>query len=152
MDEKSLKKISLSNLAYKFSKPSYTKQANKLLYQAYLLINTGLHQLFLLFLHSILSIHTKHMEFKDRLKEARTKKRLSQSELANTVGVHVTNISRYERGENKPTTQVLSKLADALDVTTDFLMSGSANEVAEGNISDKELLSLFKRVNTLSND
>ena len=92
------------------------------------------------------------MEFKDRLKEARTKKRLSQSELANTVGVHVTNISRYERGENKPTTQELSKLADALDVTTDFLMSGSANEVAEGNISDKELLSLFKRVNTLSND
>lgn len=64
----------------------------------------------------------------------------------------MTNISRYERGENKPTTQVLSKLAEALEVTTDFLMSGSTDEVAESNISDKELLSLFKRVNTLSND
>ena len=37
-------------------------------------------------------------------------------------------------------------------MTTDFLMSGSTDEVAESNISDKELLSLFKRVNTLSND
>ena len=92
------------------------------------------------------------MEFKDRLKEARSRQKLSQNELANRVGVHVTNISRYERGENKPTTQVLSKLAEALEVTTDFLMSGSTDEVAESNISDKELLSLFKRVNTLSND
>ncbi|MEL7120508.1 MAG: helix-turn-helix transcriptional regulator [Bacteroidota bacterium] len=25
--------------------------------------------------------------------------------------MHVTNISRYERGENKPTSQVLTKLA-----------------------------------------
>ena len=31
-------------------------------------------------------------------------------------------------------------------------MSGSADEVAEGNISDKELLSLFKKVNNLSNE
>ena len=92
------------------------------------------------------------MEFKDRLKEVRSRQKLSQNELANRVGVHVTNISRYERGENKPTTQVLSKLAEALEVTTDFLMSGSTDEVAESNISDKELLSLFKRVNTLSND
>ena len=92
------------------------------------------------------------MEFKDRLKEVRSRQKLSQNELANRIGVHVTNISRYERGENKPTTQVLSKLAEALEVTTDFLMSGSTDEVAESNISDKELLSLFKRVNTLSND
>ena len=92
------------------------------------------------------------MEFKDRLKEVRSRQKLSQNELASRIGVHVTNISRYERGENKPTTQVLSKLAEALEVTTDFLMSGSTDEVAESNISDKELLSLFKRVNTLSND
>jgi transcriptional regulator with XRE-family HTH domain len=90
------------------------------------------------------------MEFKDRLKEARTKNKLSQNELAKLVGIHVTNISRYERGENRPATDVLSKLANALDVTTDYLMSGSTEQVAEENISDKELLSLFKKVNTLS--
>lgn len=92
------------------------------------------------------------MEFKDQLKEERNRKKLSQNELANTIGVHVTNISRYERGENRPTIDVLKKLADALDVTTDYLMNGSTNDLAGESISDKELLSLFKRVNTLSND
>jgi len=90
------------------------------------------------------------MEFKDRLKQARTAKKLSQNELAKLVDVHVTNISRYERGENKPTTEVLSKLANALDTTTDYLTSGSTSEVADNNISDKELLSLFKKVSGLS--
>ena len=92
------------------------------------------------------------MAFKDRLKEERTKKKLSQNELANTIGVHVTNISRYERGENRPTTDVLKKLADALEVTTDYLMNGSTEEMAQEAIADKELLALFKRVNTLSED
>jgi len=92
------------------------------------------------------------MEFKVRLKEERTRKKLSQNELANTIGVHVTNISRYERGENRPTTDVLKKLADALDVTTDYLMNGSTADLASESISDKELLSLFKRVNMLSTD
>ena len=90
------------------------------------------------------------MEFKDRLKQSRTAKGFSQAELSKMVEVHVTNISRYERGENKPTTEVLSKLANALDTTTDYLMNGSSDELANSNISDKELLSLFKRVNTLS--
>lgn len=92
------------------------------------------------------------MEFKDRLKELRNSKKISQNELSKTIGVHVTNISRYERGENKPTTQVLSKLANALDTTTDYLMSGSTDEIATNNLSDKEMLSLFKKVTSLSKE
>jgi transcriptional regulator with XRE-family HTH domain len=88
-------------------------------------------------------------DFKDRLKQARGNKGLSQNELANAIGVHVTNISRYERGENRPTTDVLTKLANALDTTSDFLMNGSTNEAADSNISDKELLSLFKKISGL---
>lgn len=91
-------------------------------------------------------------DFKNRLKEARTKKGFSQSELAKMVGVHVTNISRYERGENKPTSDVLAKLANALDTTVDFLMSGSLDERAESGISDRELLSLFKKAEKLPED
>jgi transcriptional regulator with XRE-family HTH domain len=94
----------------------------------------------------------KKMDFKDRLKQARATKNLSQNELAISVGVHVTNISRYERGENRPTTDVLTKLANALDTTADYLMSGSTNEAANNNISDKELLTLFKKVSSLPGD
>lgn len=92
------------------------------------------------------------MEFKERLKQLRAEKKISQNQLAINIGVHVTNISRYERGENKPTTQVLSKLANELDTTTDYLMNGSTNDIATNNITDKELLSLFKRVNSLSDE
>jgi transcriptional regulator with XRE-family HTH domain len=88
-------------------------------------------------------------DFKDRLKQARGSKGLSQNELASTIGVHVTNISRYERGENRPTTDVLTKLANTLDVTADYLMNGSTSEAASNNISDKELLTLFKKVSSL---
>lgn len=94
----------------------------------------------------------KNVDFKDRLKQARSNKKLSQSELANTIGVHVTNISRYERGENRPTTEVLTKLANALDTTTDYLMGGSTHEAADSNISDKELLTLFKKISSLPAD
>ncbi len=92
------------------------------------------------------------MEFKDRLKQSRTAKGFSQAELSKIVQVHVTNISRYEREENKPNTDVLSKLANALDTTTDYLMNGSSDDIADNNIADKELLTLFKKVNTLSTD
>ena len=47
-------------------------------------------------------MHYLYMDFKDRLKAARKKAGFSQQKLANEVGIHVTNISRYERGENKP--------------------------------------------------
>jgi len=90
------------------------------------------------------------MEFKDRLKQLRTAKKLSQNELATAIGVHVTNISRYERGENKPATDVLAKLANELNTTTDYLMNGSTEEAAISNLTDKELLSLFKQVSNLS--
>ena len=92
------------------------------------------------------------MEFKERLKQARVKKGVSQSQLAKAIGVHVTNISRYERGENRPTSEVMGKLASELDVTADYLMDGSMDDKAKEAISDKELLSQFQRVAKLSND
>ncbi len=90
------------------------------------------------------------MEFKDRLKEIRKQQGISQNELANRVGIHVTNISRYERGENKPTTQVLSLMANVLNTSVDFLMNGTVDENAAVSISDKELLQQFKRATLLS--
>ena len=92
------------------------------------------------------------MEFKDRIKQARVKKGLSQGQLAKAIGVHVTNISRYERGENRPTSEVLTRLANELDVTSDYLMDGSMDDKAQESISDKELLSQFQRVAKMDNN
>lgn len=91
------------------------------------------------------------MSFSERLKRARTDKGLSQSELGKLVNVHYTQIGRYENKGAQPSADVLSKLADALGTSTDFLMYGSQEELA-GNIGDKELMTQFKRIAELPNE
>jgi transcriptional regulator with XRE-family HTH domain len=90
------------------------------------------------------------MEFKDRLTQARTKHWLSQNGRASSICVQGTNISRYERGENRTTTDVLSKLANALGPMVDFLMKGTQDEVVAAQLSDKELLKQFRQVEQLN--
>jgi transcriptional regulator with XRE-family HTH domain len=88
------------------------------------------------------------MDFAQRLKQTRLEKGLSQTELGEKVGVHYTQIGRYEKG-SVPASDVLAKLAASLQVTTDFLMSGSLEDWAKEMITDRELLSQFKRLETM---
>ena len=52
--------------------------------------------------------------------------------------------------KSSPSSDVLQKLAQALDTTTDFLMMGSQDEVISAQFADKELLKQFKQVELLS--
>lgn len=91
--------------------------------------------------------------FSERLRELRKKKNLSQMELAKTVGVHYTHIGRYERGlASRPAADTLKRMAEALDVTSDYLMEGATEEVAKARIEDRELLKQFQQVEKLPND
>jgi len=58
------------------------------------------------------------MDFAHRLTNLRKQRGLTQQTLADTVGIHVTQIRRYEAGTNQPTLDVLRALA----VTTDDLV------------------------------
>ena len=89
------------------------------------------------------------MGFEKRLRHARNSKKISQQELADLVGIHLTNIGRYERGEANPNTNILNKLASALDVTPDYLINGTMEDKADNTISDQELLIQFKKVEQL---
>lgn len=90
--------------------------------------------------------------FGERLKQLRLTKKMSQSELAKIVGIHYTQIGRYEGKGAQPTAEVLSKLANALGVSADFLMSGSSNEQAGNSLKDKDLLQQFIQVEQLPTD
>lgn len=48
--------------------------------------------------------------FSQRVKEARTTKKLTQKELAERIGTTESNINNYEKGRNKPTTDMLVKI------------------------------------------
>lgn len=57
-----------------------------------------------------------------RISERRRLLSMSQEELAFKIGTNQRQVSRYEREENDPTGDVLVKLADALNTTTDWLL------------------------------
>jgi len=90
------------------------------------------------------------MGISERIKELRTGKKLTQSDLAAAVGLTYIQIGRYETGKSAPSAEVLQKLATALDTTTDFLMNGSNDDVVSAQLADKELLSQFREVEKLS--
>lgn len=86
------------------------------------------------------------MSFAVRLKKARVDKGLSQTELANLVGIHYTQVGRYENKGAQPSAEVLAKLANALGVSSDFLNNGSTDELAENTLRDIELLNQFRAI------
>ena len=57
-----------------------------------------------------------------RLKQLRTKKQLSQEELAKELGVSKSAIGMYERGKRTPPYESLEEIADYFNVDMDFLM------------------------------
>ena len=61
------------------------------------------------------------MEFGKRLMNIRKEKKLSQNDLASKVGIHANVLGRYERGDAKPFVEVAAKIANALDVSLDYL-------------------------------
>ncbi len=89
------------------------------------------------------------MSVGERIKELRTLKKMTQSDLAKAVGLTYIQVGRYETQKSNPSSDVLQKLANALDTTTDFLMNGSQDEVVSAQLTDKELLKQFKAVEQL---
>lgn len=66
------------------------------------------------------------MDFDQRLHDTRKERGLTQEGLAERVGIHVSQIRRYEAGTSVPTLDVLRNLATTLAVSTDFLVFDDA--------------------------
>ena len=62
------------------------------------------------------------MEFKDRLKELRISKNLSQMQLANKTGISQSAIAKWELGNTEPTATAIITLAKFFNETTDYLL------------------------------
>lgn len=91
-------------------------------------------------------------QLSDRILEARKKKGLSQQELAKLVQVHVTNMGKYERGEAMPAADLLNRIAQALEVSNDYLLNGTMQHKATNTLQDEDLLIQFRKIELLPND
>ncbi len=70
-----------------------------------------------------MSINTK---FPTILKNCRQEKNLNQTQLAQKTSLQPSAISHFESGSRKPSFDNLIKLANALEVTTDYLLDRGA--------------------------
>jgi len=60
--------------------------------------------------------------FMERLRAARELREWSQSDLAARAGMPPSSIAHFETGTRKPSFDTLKRLANALEVTTDYLL------------------------------
>jgi transcriptional regulator with XRE-family HTH domain len=65
----------------------------------------------------------------ENLKMARELAGLSQSQLANQISISLQRYNNFERGFREPDNQLLVELADALNVSTDFLLRGGKGKM-----------------------
>lgn len=74
------------------------------------------------------------MSFAERLKELRSEKNLTQTELGEKVGINYSTLSDYERGNKAdPYMSTLRTLSNFFEVSIDYL-------IGESNIKNNELI------------
>ena len=84
------------------------------------------------------------IQFGNRLMQARKEKKISREVLAQKVGTSSPIIGRYEREEMMPSIEIASKIAQALDVSLDFLV-GNTSILS----TDKKILQRLENITKL---
>ncbi|MFD0963841.1 helix-turn-helix domain-containing protein [Pseudofulvibacter geojedonensis] len=83
------------------------------------------------------------MSFGAHLKKIRKGNKVTQEELANAIGKHVTQIKRYESGSSEPNVTTFYEISKALNVSIEELLSYSTNQDSE---IDSKLKESFKKL------
>ena len=84
------------------------------------------------------------MNIGDKITALRKAKKLSQADLGKAASVSREIIGRYERNEVSPSVDVAKKIADALEVSLDYL-AGDSDKVS----FDKQTLKLIDEIEEL---
>ena len=78
-----------------------------------------------------------------RIKELRRKYKLTQTELAEKVGVTKSTIAAYENDSRQPSYEVLIKMANAFKVSIDSILLDRSGAILEVDGLNKEQLDLI---------
>ncbi|MBN1841509.1 MAG: helix-turn-helix transcriptional regulator [Deltaproteobacteria bacterium] len=84
------------------------------------------------------------MSFPRQLAALRKKSGFTQQMMADKLGIHVSQLKRYEAGTSQPTLEVFRKIILALNVSADVLLFGG-----EGRGPDEDLRFHFEAVSKL---
>jgi len=85
------------------------------------------------------------VDFNNKMTQTRKDKNLSREQLGKLIGTSGAIIGRYERADMKPSIEIAAKIAEALDVSLDFLV-GSSSIV----VKDKKMLYRLELLESIS--
>jgi transcriptional regulator with XRE-family HTH domain len=85
------------------------------------------------------------------IRNVREQKRLSQKEVAAAIDVDPTQYNRIELGKSLPTLKTIAKIAKALNVSVDSLISSEQGTI-DVEIKDKSLFDKVKLIDSLSEE
>lgn len=92
------------------------------------------------------------MNFGNRLKTLRIKKKLTQQQLADLLGLTKSVISAYENGLRYPAYDVLIKIARIFKVSTDFLLGVEIKrEIDTSGLTDEQVEALIVLIDIIRN-
>ncbi|PEM35892.1 helix-turn-helix domain-containing protein [Bacillus pseudomycoides] len=83
-----------------------------------------------------------------RIKELRKERKWSQKELGEKVDVSESFVSKVESGKKQPSREVTTKIAEVLNVTTDYLLGRSDEEVLN-EMLNKKFIEMKSRLDSL---
>lgn len=88
----------------------------------------------------------------DRIKELRQAKRMTQVDLAKSLGLTKQCVSNWENDNVLPSVEMLSRIADFFGVSTDYLLCRDDGQTLDVNgLSPAEIAHLQEIVNDLKN-
>ena len=93
-----------------------------------------------------MSRDSKALSIGERIAYYRRIKDWKQKDLAETLGVYPAHLSKWEKGHLKPSSDVLAKVAEALEITVDEL---TADQPAAIELQDPQLLRSFQKAQSL---
>jgi transcriptional regulator with XRE-family HTH domain len=77
------------------------------------------------------------MSFTDRFVQLRRQHSLTQQQMADNIGIHITQVKRYEAGETQPSLDILKKIAVSFNVSVDWLVFEECEREPQGELKLK---------------
>lgn len=92
------------------------------------------------------------MSFSARFLQIRRNNNLTQPQMADKIGIQITQVKRYEAGQEQPSIELLKKITTAFNVTTDWMVfEDGERDLLDGLQLKFEAVRCLKTTNTLSN-
>lgn len=90
--------------------------------------------------------------FQDRLKEARTRAKMTQKQLAEIIGVAKSTVAGYESGHSEPDMEKIVKIMGALDVDANYLWQDEMEYKSYDDYISSDALEIAKQYDHLEPD